>query len=54
VGPGIYAVEVAVVTPTPKDADYYCRLLPEGLGLVHVSVVAHGCAPKTELTPGSS
>jgi cation diffusion facilitator family transporter len=46
VGPGIYAAEIVVVTPTPRDHEHYCRRLPHFLGLVHVTVGTHRCAPR--------
>lgn len=44
VGPGIYAAEIAIVTSQPLDPDDYYKLLPEELGLVHVTVETHRCA----------
>ena len=44
VGPGIYAAEIAVVSSRPLDPDEYYKLLPEALGLVHVTVETHRCA----------
>jgi len=43
VGPGIYAAEVAVVASAPLDAEGYYNLLPEDLGLVHITVEARRC-----------
>jgi cation diffusion facilitator family transporter len=43
VGPGIYAAEVAVISSDPKDPDHYCKLLPQELPLVHVTVEVHSC-----------
>lgn len=45
VGPGIHAAEIAIVSSRPLDPDEYYRLLPEELGLVHVTVEIHRCAP---------
>ena len=44
VGPGIYAAEIAIVSSRPLDPDDYYKLLPEELGLVHVTVETHRCA----------
>lgn len=44
VGPGIYAAEIAIVSSRPLDPDDYFKLLPEELGLVHVTVETHRCA----------
>ena len=44
VGPGIYAAEIAIVSSRPLDPDDYYKLLPEALGLVHVTVETHRCA----------
>jgi cation diffusion facilitator family transporter len=43
VGPGIYAAEIAIVSSRPLDPDEYYKLLPEKLGLVHVTVETHRC-----------
>jgi cation diffusion facilitator family transporter len=44
VGPGIHAAEIAIVSSRPLDPDDYYKLLPEELGLVHVTVETHRCA----------
>ncbi len=44
VGPGIYAAEIAIVSSRPRDPDDYNKLLPEELGLVHVTFETHRCA----------
>jgi cation diffusion facilitator family transporter len=41
VGPNIHAAIVAVVAGDPAPPEHYKALLPEGLGLVHVSVEVH-------------
>lgn len=38
IGPGYYAVEIAVITDAPRSPDDYKRMLPDDLGLVHVIV----------------
>jgi Co/Zn/Cd efflux system component len=38
VGPGRFAAIIAVVTDSPQSPQAYKTLLPEGLGLVHVTV----------------
>jgi cation diffusion facilitator family transporter len=44
VGPGIYAAEIGIVSSRPLDPDSYYSLLPEALGLVHVTFETHRCA----------
>ena len=44
VGPGIYAAEIGIVSSRPLDPDSYYSLLPEELGLVHVTFETHLCA----------
>ena len=43
VGPGIYAAEIGIVSSRPLDPDSYYSLLPEELGLVHVTFETHLC-----------
>lgn len=43
IGPGIYAADIAVVTSKPEKPSHYRDLLPEGLGLVHLTVEVHTC-----------
>ena len=38
IGPGYYAVEIAIITADPRSPDDYRRMLPDDLGLVHVIV----------------
>jgi cation diffusion facilitator family transporter len=38
VGPSLYSAIVGVAAEDPRPSDHYKRLLPQGLGLVHVSV----------------
>ncbi|HEX9878247.1 MAG TPA: CDF family Co(II)/Ni(II) efflux transporter DmeF [Gammaproteobacteria bacterium] len=38
VGPQMYSGIVSVVTSRPREPDHYKRLLPEGLGVVHLAV----------------
>jgi cation diffusion facilitator family transporter len=42
IGPGYYAVEAAIEAGDPQGPDYYRKLLPEGLGLKHVTVEVTG------------
>ena len=51
VGPGIYAAEIAIVSSRPLDPDDYYKLLPEELGLVHVTVETHRCAAHLREAP---
>lgn len=44
VGPGIYAAEIGIVSSRPLEPDSYYSLLPEELGLVHVTFETHLCA----------
>lgn len=41
IGPSIYAVEIAVVTPDPQPPGHYKAQLPKHAGLVHVNVEVH-------------
>jgi Co/Zn/Cd efflux system component len=43
IGPGIYAAALAVVAGTPEAPDAYRRRLPNGLGLVHVTIEVQCC-----------
>jgi cation diffusion facilitator family transporter len=51
VGPGIYAAEIAIVSSRPLNPDDYYKLLPEELGLVHVTVETHRCAAHVREAP---
>jgi cation diffusion facilitator family transporter len=51
VGPGIYAAEIAIVSSRPLNPDDYYKLLPEELGLVHVTVEIHRCAAHVREAP---
>lgn len=43
IGPGIYSVALTILAADPKPADQYRRFLPQGHGLVHVTIeVAKG------------
>lgn len=41
IGPGIYAVELVIFSAESKDPEYYRSLLPQGLGLVHITIEVH-------------
>ena len=41
VGPGIRAAIISVATDYPRSPEHYKALLPDGLGLVHVTVEVH-------------
>ncbi|MCW8956182.1 MAG: CDF family Co(II)/Ni(II) efflux transporter DmeF [Gammaproteobacteria bacterium] len=41
IGPGIYAAEIVILSAEPKGPDYYRSLLPQGLGLVHITIEVH-------------
>ena len=49
VGPGLYAAEIAVVSSRPLETDGYYDLLPKNLGIVHITVETHRCAPGPNL-----
>ena len=51
VGPGIHAAEIAIVSSRPLDPDDYYKLLPQELGLVHVTVETHRCAAHDQEAP---
>jgi len=44
IGPAIYAAVVGLVANEPKSADFYKKLLPAKLGVVHVSIEVHDCS----------
>ena len=44
VAPAEYAAAVGLVTHTPRPAAHYRELIPEGLGIVHVTVEVNECA----------
>jgi Co/Zn/Cd efflux system component len=46
VGPDIYAAIVSVINQAPRSPDWYKTLVPDGLGLVHVTVEVHCCPDK--------
>ena len=43
VGPNMYALIVCLVSHHPKSPSHYKHLIPDGLGLVHVTVEVHKC-----------
>jgi Co/Zn/Cd efflux system component len=43
IGPGVYSVALSVVAGEPLNPDAYKRLLPQDLGLTHVTVEVHRC-----------
>ncbi|MGD8810011.1 MAG: CDF family Co(II)/Ni(II) efflux transporter DmeF, partial [Gammaproteobacteria bacterium] len=43
VGPNLYSVIVSVVTHDPRPPDHYKRLIPQGLGVMHIVVEVHTC-----------
>jgi cation diffusion facilitator family transporter len=44
VGPRMYSAIVSVVTDSPRAPDHYKRLIPAGLGIVHLTVEIHAAA----------
>ena len=51
IGPGIFAAELSVVTSKPQPPSAYWHLLPDGLGLVHLTVEVHTCPEDFEDYP---
>jgi cation diffusion facilitator family transporter len=45
IGPGLHAAEIAVVSSRPLETDAYYDLLPGDLGIVHLTIETHRCAP---------
>ncbi len=45
VGPRLYSAVVGVATEDPQPPDYYKRLVPQGLGVVHLVVEVHDASP---------
>ncbi len=43
VGPNIYSVILSLVTHEPKPIDHYKRLIPPGLGIMHIAIEVHVC-----------
>ena len=43
IGPNIYSGIISLVSHEPKTPDFYKNLLPQDLGLVHVTVETHRC-----------
>ena len=47
IGPDIYAADIALVSDDPQQPDHYKGLIPEELGIVHVTVEVHPCTVYT-------
>jgi len=43
IGPNLHAAVIVVVSDTPQAPDDYRSLLPDGLGLTHVTIEVHQC-----------
>jgi len=43
IGPGIFAAALSVVTHHPRVPDYYKDLVPEDLGIRHITVEVNRC-----------
>ncbi|MFW2372766.1 MAG: CDF family Co(II)/Ni(II) efflux transporter DmeF [Gammaproteobacteria bacterium] len=41
IGPSIYAAEIVIISAESKSPDHYRSLLPQDLGLVHVTIEVH-------------
>lgn len=52
IGPGYWAAIVTLEDREPRPPDHYRRLLPEGLGLAHVTVEVRGGGSSAALPPG--
>lgn len=44
IGPGVHACCVTIVAKEPGSPDHYKALIPDGLGIVHVTVEVHRAA----------
>jgi len=51
VGPQLYSAIIAVTSHAPKPPDYYKRLIPKGLGIVHLVVEVNACAHEDHAEP---
>jgi cation diffusion facilitator family transporter len=49
IGPGIYAVALAVVADEPRPPHFYTARIPDSYGVVHVTVEVHRCAPDADV-----
>ena len=43
IGPGIYAAAISVVTHHPKAPEHYKALVPEDLGIRHITIEVNRC-----------
>lgn len=43
IGSGIYAINLALVSDFPQEPEYYKKLLPDDMGIAHVTVEVHQC-----------
>ena len=51
IGPGLYALELAIITSDPKSPGFYKTLLPSIAGLVHVTTEVHRRTEVPDETP---
>lgn len=51
IGPGLYGVIVTVVSDEPQPPEFYKQLLPDELGLVHITVETHRCPQQADAEP---
>ena len=49
IGPTVYGVIVSVVAHDPHPPEYYKKLIPSNLGLVHVTVEVHECIEERQV-----
>lgn len=48
VGPGVYCAIIAVASESPQSPEYYKSLVPDGLGLEHVTVEVHDASASAQ------
>jgi cation diffusion facilitator family transporter len=50
IGPGIFSTAISLVTQNPQSAEYYKRLIPDKLGVAHVTLEVNNCSDMTAST----
>jgi cation diffusion facilitator family transporter len=48
IGPNLYNAIVSIVTDFPKQPDYYKKMIPNNIGLVHITIEVHKCDDKLQ------
>ena len=51
IGPGIYAAALSVVTHNQRPPDHYKELIPQDLGIEHVTIEVHHCEESGQEEP---